>query len=83
MIPDATKHRKDPKYVRALYERIGKSQKWIADRIGISERRFRYLIAGSREVEGKTVDVVLSYPEQFALECLAEAADMAGAMSIK
>ncbi|KVR11951.1 hypothetical protein WK11_03115 [Burkholderia ubonensis] len=33
-------------------------------RVGISERRLRYLIAGSREVDGKIVDVKLSYPEQ-------------------
>jgi hypothetical protein len=72
MTPDARKHTPNPEVARALYERIGKSQKWIAERIGISERRFRYLIAGSREVEGKTVAVLLTYPEQFALECLAD-----------
>jgi plasmid maintenance system antidote protein VapI len=62
--------------VRALVARIGKSQRWIAERIGISERRLRYLIAGTRDVEGKQVAVTLSYPEEFALECLADAAEV-------
>lgn len=64
-----------PDDVRALIKRIDKSQRWIAETIGISERRLRYLIAGSREVDGKPVEVLMSYPEQFALECLALAAD--------
>ena len=64
-----------PEIARALVERIGKSQRWIAERIGISERRLRYLVAGSRDVEGKTVAVTLTYAEQFALECLASAAE--------
>ncbi|WP_152613933.1 hypothetical protein [Burkholderia pseudomallei] len=70
MIPNSNDHQVSPDYVRELVQRIGKPQRWIADRVGISERRLRYLIAGSREVDGKMVDVKLSYPEQFALECL-------------
>jgi hypothetical protein len=70
MIPNSTDSQASPYYVRELVQRIGKPQRWIADRVGISERRLRYLIAGSREVDGKIVDVKLSYPEQFALECL-------------
>jgi hypothetical protein len=76
MTPDARKHQESPEYVRELVERIGKSQRWIAERIGISERRLRYLIAGTRDVDGKPVDVKLAYPEQFALECLANAAEV-------
>lgn len=64
-----------PDAARALVERIGKSQRWIAERIGISERRLRYLIAGTRDVDGKTVDVLMTYPEEFALTCLASAAE--------
>ncbi|WP_276530649.1 hypothetical protein [Burkholderia multivorans] len=36
----------------------------------------RYLIAGTRDVDGKQVEVATSYPEQFALECLADAAEV-------
>jgi hypothetical protein len=76
MTPDADNHSPTPETVRSLVERIGKSQFWIAATIGISERRLRYLIAGSRELEGKTVEVAVTYPEQFALECLARAAEV-------
>jgi DNA-binding transcriptional regulator LsrR (DeoR family) len=76
MTPDARNHREAPELVRQLVERIGKSQRWIAERVGISERRLRYLIAGTRDVEGKKVDVTTTYPEQFALECLAQAAEV-------
>ena len=75
MTPDSDNHAPKPETVRALVERIGKSQFWIAATIGISERRLRYLIAGSREVDGKTVEVLVTYPEQFALECLALSAE--------
>lgn len=74
MTPDSDNHVPKPETVRALVERIGKSQFWIATTIGISERRLRYLLSGSREVDGKTVEVLVTYPEQFALECLAQAA---------
>ncbi|KVV22321.1 hypothetical protein WK80_22290 [Burkholderia multivorans] len=76
MTPDARKHQPNPDTVRELVQRIGKSQRWIAERIGISERRLRYLIAGTRDVDGKQVEVATSYPEQFALECLADAAEV-------
>lgn len=75
MTPNADNHDPRPETVRTLVERIGKSQFWIATTIGISERRLRYLIAGSREVDGKTTDVEMTYPEQFALECLAQASE--------
>ncbi|KVC81399.1 hypothetical protein [Burkholderia ubonensis] len=76
MTPDARKHQPNPETVRELIQRVGKSQRWIAERIGISERRLRYLLAGSRDVEGKTVAVTITYPEQFALEQLADAAEV-------
>ncbi|SDR37525.1 hypothetical protein SAMN05443245_5235 [Paraburkholderia fungorum] len=75
MTPNSDNYDPTPEAVRALVDRIGKSQFWIATTIGISERRLRYLIAGSREVEGKETDVKITYPEQFALECLAQAAE--------
>lgn len=61
---------------RALMERIGKSQRWIAERTGISERRLRYLAAGGRLVSGEFVPTEMSYIEQFALEQLAQAAEI-------
>ncbi|MEX3933289.1 hypothetical protein AB4Y32_16050 [Paraburkholderia phymatum] len=62
--------------VRELVKRIDKSQYWIACTIGISERRLRYLLAGSREVDGKTVAVTMTYAEQYALQDLARAAEI-------
>lgn len=76
MTPDSDNHVPKPETVRTLVDRIGKSQYWIATTIGISERRLRYLIAGSRDVDGKTVEVLVTYPEQFALECLALCAEV-------
>ena len=58
-----------------LLERIGKSQRWIAERTGISERRLRYLAAGGRLVSTEFVATEMSYIEFFALGCLAEAAE--------
>ena len=58
-----------------LFTRIGKSQRWIADRTGISERRVRYLAAGGRLVSAEFVATEMSYIEFFALACLAEAAE--------
>jgi hypothetical protein len=77
--PDARKYNPDPANARALIERIqavGKSQRWIADRLGVGDRRIRYLIAGERIVNGQTLEVKMSYAEQFALECLADAAEV-------
>jgi 3-oxoacyl-[acyl-carrier-protein] synthase III len=76
MTPNANQHAPHPDTVRNLVKRIDKSQQWIANRIGISERRLRYLIAGTRDVDGKQTDVLLTYPEQFALEELASAAEV-------
>ncbi|HEX8894452.1 MAG TPA: hypothetical protein VF783_14070 [Terriglobales bacterium] len=76
MTPDCPEnYSPTPDQLRLLVGRIERSQRWIADRIGISERRLRYLINGTREVDGKTVAVLMTYTEQFALECLANAAE--------
>ena len=74
MLPDATKQNQSPEYIRDLIERIGKSQRWIYDVTGISERRLRYLIAGERTLNGVTAPVLADYPEQYILEVLADAA---------
>jgi len=39
----------------------------------VSDRRVRYILNGSRIVNGEPTPVAMSYTEQFALECLAEA----------
>ncbi len=75
MTPDARHHNETLEYFHSLVARIDKSQRWISERIGISERRVRYLIAGSRDMDGKTAPVTMTYPEQFALEALASAAE--------
>lgn len=60
-----------PEQARVLVARIGKSQRWIADRLGIGERHLRYVLNGTREVNGKTLPVLMTYLEQYALEALA------------
>lgn len=61
---------------RTLVARIGKSQRWIAERLGIGERHLRYVLNGTREVNGKTVPVLMTYLEQYALEELALAMEV-------
>ena len=63
-------------YMRDLMERIGKTQLWVAAQTGISRRRIQYLLVGSKEFSGESQPVSLTYPEQFALECLADAGDV-------
>ena len=75
MLPTPTAYNKSPEYARELVARIGRPQTWIADNSGISRRRLQYIIAGSREVDGELRSVSLTYPEQFTLECLANAAE--------
>lgn len=76
MTPDAKNHNATPEYARELFARIGKPQVWVAARIGVGERRIRYVLAGTRDMDGKPVAVSLTYPEQFALEQLAIAAEV-------
>lgn len=76
MIPNNQDIKPTAEDFRALMERIGKSQRWIAERTGISERRLRYLAAGGRLVSGEFVPTEMSYIEQFALESLANAAEV-------
>lgn len=60
-------------YCRELTNQIGKPIAWISRQSGIGLRRLHYLIAGSLETNGTTKSVTMTYPEQFALESLAEA----------
>lgn len=67
---DPKKHDTSLDYFKSLVQRIGLSYDWIAEHSGISRRRLQYLSAGFRLVAGEYRPVVLSYPEQFALETL-------------
>lgn len=79
MIPNrATQHNPGADYMRELMQRIGKSQVWVAERTGISRRRIQYLLVGTKVFAGVTQDVLFSYPEQYILECLAEAGEAFG-----
>lgn len=73
--PDAElHHRTSTEHARQLIEAVGKSVPWIARRTGISERKLRYIMAGSRvDQRAGKVDVTLRYTEQFTLEFLAAA----------
>jgi hypothetical protein len=74
MIPNARNLKTDPMEFAILRDQIGKPQHWVATRSGISKRRIQYLAAGERLSGEVMVPVRMSYPEQFVLECLAEAA---------
>ena len=63
-------------HMRSLMARIGKTQLWVADQTGISRRRIQYLLVGSKTFAGEVQAVSLTYPEQYALERLADAGDV-------
>lgn len=71
----AVYHKPTPETMRALMDRIGKPQVWVADRTGISRRRIQYLLVGTKEFGGEIQEVKLTYPEQHILECLADSSD--------
>lgn len=75
MLPKPSDLNTDPEFFKELCARTGQSQQWIADNSGISRRRIQYLAAGHRVIDGKPQPVKLSYPEQFCIECLAEASE--------
>ena len=75
MLPKPATLNTTPEFFRELCARTGQSQIWIADNSGISRRRIQYLHAGTRLINGISQPVKLSYPEQFCIECLAEAAE--------
>ncbi|WP_299836023.1 hypothetical protein [Pseudomonas sp.] len=71
MIPNAELYNPSTEYADKLVTRIGQTPAWIAKRIGVTDRRIRYILDGSRTVKGVTTEIEMTYPEQFALECLA------------
>ena len=77
MTPNApAQYRPGPEYVAELMRRIGRPQTWVAERTGISRRRIQYLLVGEKTFAGETKPVLLTYPEQFILETLAEVGDV-------
>jgi hypothetical protein len=74
MTPDAKNIKNDPAYFAGLIKRIGMPHDWLAKQSGISRRRLLYLAAGERMIDGVLKPVLMSYPEQFLLECLAQEA---------
>lgn len=74
MIPDNQNTDHTQADFAQLMTDIGKSQRWIAERTGISERRLRYLMAGGRLVGTEFIPTAMSYPEFHLLQELAQAA---------
>lgn len=77
MIPNADNYKPSTEYARELIERIGKTQEWIARRLGVTSRRVRYIAHGVRITNGVPGPIYMSYTEQFTLECLAAAIESA------
>ena len=77
MYPNADRYNPDTEYANKLVDRIGQTPAWIAQRIGVTEKRMRYILAGSRTIKGDTTEIIMSYAEQFCLECLAAEAKAA------
>lgn len=71
MTPNAEHYNPSTDYADKLVSRIGQTPAWIAKRIGVTDKRIRYILDGSRTVKGVTTEIQMTYPEQFALECLA------------
>ncbi|WP_300727714.1 hypothetical protein [Pseudomonas sp.] len=71
MYPNAERYNPDTEYANKLVDRIGQTPGWIAQRIGATEKRMRYILAGSRTIKGDTTEIFMTYAEQFCLECLA------------
>ena len=64
ILPDASTHNPDPKYLRDLLFTANLSQRDAAKKIGVSERTFRDYLNGSHKSKAP-------YAIQFALEVLA------------
>ena len=77
MYPNADRYNPDTEYANKLVDRIGQTPAWIALRLGVTEKRMRYILAGSRTIKGDTTEILMSYSEQFCLECLAAEAKAA------
>jgi transcriptional regulator with XRE-family HTH domain len=65
--PDASQHNGDPEYLRSLIEQSGLSIRQTADQIGIRRTELQAYLYDEADERHRTV----TYPVQFALECLA------------
>jgi hypothetical protein len=74
MTPNAEFYKPSTEYADKLISQIGQTPSWIAKRIGVTDKRIRYILDGERTVKGETTPIQMTYTEQFALECLAAAA---------
>jgi hypothetical protein len=74
MTPNAEFYKPTAEYADKLISQIGQTPSWIAKRIGVTDKRIRYILNGERTVKGETTPIQMTYTEQFALECLAAAA---------
>jgi hypothetical protein len=71
MSPNAELYNPSTDYADKLITRIGQTPGWIAKRLGVTDKRIRYILDGERTVKGETTPIQMTYTEQFALECLA------------
>lgn len=69
--PCASKHNPDAAYLAGLVKRSGLSPRKAAEAIGIGERLMRYYLTPAGEGDFR----LAPYPVQYALECLAAAAE--------
>lgn len=69
-LPDFSLHNPKPAYILSLLKRAGLRQRAAAELLGVSERTMRYYVA-----EGRATHIPAPYTVQYALECLADAAD--------
>ncbi|WP_454876611.1 hypothetical protein [Pseudomonas farris] len=83
MTPNAEYYKPTAEYTDKLISQIGQTPSWIAKRIGVTDKRIRYILDGERTVKGETTPIQMTYPEQFALECLAAAAKASKKQSSK
>ena len=71
MTPNAERYNPSTDYADKLISRLGQTPTWIAKRIGVTDKRIRYILDGERTVKGESTPIQMTYTEQFALECLA------------
>lgn len=52
MTPNAELYNPSTEYADKLISRIGQTPSWIAKRIGVTDKRIRYILDGERTVKG-------------------------------
>ncbi|KPX78880.1 hypothetical protein ALO64_100707, partial [Pseudomonas meliae] len=54
MTPNAELYNPSTEYADKLISRIGQTPSWIAKRIGVTDKRIRYILDGERTVKGES-----------------------------